>query len=219
MNTRPPSDVRFRFMADPAPGATRKRSQFRSSNAKVLGALRSEIFKLGATSIVVEAGYDEDQIRNDGWPYSSAKNQHPAVRISFKGRHGPMAFTCGTYATLDENLYAIALTLEALRAMERYGAVKGAQQYAGWKQLPPPPGTPGGGPTGPHSANDWAGPVHASNFLRQCAGRADELHKLEGGTLDIVYREAAKKHHPDGGGRSGLMPKINSARDYLEKHA
>lgn len=212
-------DIRFRPMADPEPRASRKRSQFRSSNAKVLNKLREELFKLGVSSLIVEAGYRDQDIRQDGWPYSSAKSSHPAVRLSFKGRQGPMAFECGTYTTLDENLYAIALTLEALRTIERYGAVKGAQQYKGWKQLPPPPGAGAQAPRPPSS--EWEGPVAASNFLRALAGFNQHDFPIGTDGLKRVYNEAARKHHPDVGGgndATGIMAKINSARDYLEKH-
>ena len=36
---------------------------------------------------------------------------------------------------MQDNVRAIALSLEALRAVDRYGVSKRGEQYAGWKQL------------------------------------------------------------------------------------
>jgi hypothetical protein len=38
----------------------------------------------------------------------------------------------------EANVRAIALALEALRKVDRYGVTKRGEQYAGWKALPSP---------------------------------------------------------------------------------
>lgn len=44
-------------------------------------------------------------------------------------------FAVDTYTTWQDNLRAIALGLEALRKVERYGITRGTEQYTGWKML------------------------------------------------------------------------------------
>jgi hypothetical protein len=59
-------------------------------------------------------------------------------------KHGPMLYRCDTYTApysfqgphWQHNVRAIAKTLEALRAVDRYGATETGQQYAGFKALP-----------------------------------------------------------------------------------
>src|SRR5688572_5904821 len=48
-----------------------------------------------------------------------------------------MAFPCDRYHEWEANLRAIALTLEQLRAVKRYGATsEKREQYTGWLRLP-----------------------------------------------------------------------------------
>jgi hypothetical protein len=44
-------------------------------------------------------------------------------------------FAVDKFATWQDNLRAIALGLEALRKVDRYGITKNSEQYTGWKQL------------------------------------------------------------------------------------
>lgn len=44
-------------------------------------------------------------------------------------------FAVDTFVHWQDNLRAIALGMEALRKVARYGIVKGNEQYSGWKQL------------------------------------------------------------------------------------
>ncbi len=69
-------DARFRPMP-PLAKKARTGSRFRSKYADILNRLEVELGHLRATSIVVEAGYELSQIRNDGWPKSAARPSHP----------------------------------------------------------------------------------------------------------------------------------------------
>jgi hypothetical protein len=59
--------------------------------------------------------------------------------VSFEKPQGKewvsLRYAMDAYETYDENLRAIALTLQALRAVERYGVAKGGEQYTGWLKL------------------------------------------------------------------------------------
>jgi hypothetical protein len=65
---------------------------------------------------------------------------HPGVEISFDSRaHGRQSFATDEYDDWQDNVRAIALSLEALRAVERWGVSKG-RQYAGFALLAAGPG-------------------------------------------------------------------------------
>jgi hypothetical protein len=139
------------------------------------------------------------------------------VRVSFQSHaQGPLSFECATYQTIDDNLHAIAKTMERLRDIARYGAVKGGQQYQGWKQLP------GEAPT--DGTKHLREVDEAARLLCKWAGEPEvHRHAVIGlsDALRRVYRAAAARVHPDTGGSSGsnqVMAQINAARDLIEKH-
>jgi hypothetical protein len=129
------------------PGGARKTRRastvFSSTYNRTLDRLEYELDKLGAIDIVIEAGYTRADLRNDGWPASKAKPSHPAVVLAFRSKKSgeEYSFPCDTFSTFEHNLHAIAFTLEALRAVERYGVTRGHEQYKGFAQLEAPPDT------------------------------------------------------------------------------
>jgi len=205
----------FRHMPEPA-GAKYKRAAFRTSAGRVYSLLAEEIRRLGGNQPVIEAGFRDDQIRNDGWPYSSARPSHPAVRVSFtSATQGALSFECSTYDTVDDNLHAIAKTMERLRDIARYGAVKGGQQYKGWKQLP------GQAPTQYTTTDPNVELRMAAACLCKLAG--EQQTSIPGvianrAVLQSVYRKASMNAHPDRGGSESIMTMANKARDLIEKH-
>ena len=131
----------------------RRNAAFRSSYLKTLDILEAELKAIRARSIVIEAFYTLEQIRNDGWPRANQNPSHPGVILGFKKPDGPvfyrdgkpyvnivpLSFPCDTYYHIEHNIHAIALSLQALRAVDRYGVTKRAEQYAGWKRIEAPP--------------------------------------------------------------------------------
>lgn len=185
------------------------RCSIRPTHTDSMKAIRYELARIGATDVIIEAGFAEHQIRNDGYPYSGAKPNHSTVRISFRrGGKTPMAMTCGGHSEWYFNVYLIAKTLEALRAVDRYGCTQGGEQYEGWSQLPPPP--PPADPT-PGRAQEWRGVASARRWMGDLCGMP------EGTPIEVLYRECAKKAHPDAGGSNELMAKVTRARDYIEE--
>ncbi|WP_210651317.1 hypothetical protein [Nocardioides sp. SYSU D00065] len=128
------------------PAAARKRSQFDSTWSATLDLLGREIDHLGGRDVVIEVDVREQDIRLDGTLRANARTpEHPAVVVAFESRdHGPMLHRCDRFERSyrrdsvgwQENVRAIALTLRALRAVDRYGATETGQQYAGFKALP-----------------------------------------------------------------------------------
>lgn len=115
----------------------RRRSPFRAGQSATLLLLEGELDHLSASGAVLELAVSEDDLRRDGQPRANAHIAHPGVILSFDSRHGPLSFPCDTYTDWHDNLRAIALALQALRQVDRYGVTSRAEQYSGWKQLGP----------------------------------------------------------------------------------
>ena len=204
-------EVSFRYMAKQVANTNNKAGvasarQSKPPWSKAFEKLRYELARITAADVVIEAGYKPHQVRADGWPYSNAVPEHHQIRVSFKTGKVSMSFFQGLFggsiSCVPYNVWLIAMTLEALRAVDRYGCTQGGEQYRGWAQLP--------GGSAPIAAAEWANVEGARAFLGQ-------MCVLPSGTeLSKLWREAAKVAHPDAGGSNELMAKVNRARDYIE---
>jgi hypothetical protein len=112
--------------------------------AGTLKLLEFELAKIGGSHVVLMLACDESEIRRDGMLYSRAEVKHPGVVLAFDSNHGPLSYATDTFEgrwPVDPpdwqiNTRAIALGLEALRKIDRYGIGAYGQQYAGYKALP-----------------------------------------------------------------------------------
>lgn len=187
-----------------------RKPQFRSTYTKTLDALEYELNKLEAHDILIEAGYNLQQIRNDGWPRGGTSPSHPGVILYFKSKDGPLRFPCGTYSTFEANLHAIALTLENLRAIDRYGVTLGHQQYLGFKELPPAQG------------EGWTVEDAAKWLLTRGGYPVTERSVKD--TLDIsdvyrsLYKKVAMDLHPDRGGALDQFHVLQTVAKLLDEH-
>lgn len=135
-----PSDITFRPISrwpdGPEPPAwARRTSPFRSTEGQTMRLLAYELSKLGATRAVVELAINEMDLRVDGRPKVAAQYRHPGVVVSFDSDHGPLRYATAEYADWRQNLRAVALGLEALRRVDRYGITKRGEQYTGFRAL------------------------------------------------------------------------------------
>src|SRR5215831_4271915 len=90
-----------------------------------------------AKEINTEGFFAPRDIRNDGWPKSSARPTQPGVILSFTTKQGRIVMPCDSFKDWEANLRAIALSLERLRAADRYGVTtEEKEQYIGWLRLP-----------------------------------------------------------------------------------
>lgn len=194
----------------------RRPAPFRAGYAKTLIDLERELRHLGVTQCVIQAACSEDDIRLDGRIRSSARLQHPGIIVAFTPKGGaPLQFPCDTYSDWTDNLRAVTLALAALRAVDRYGVTRHAEQYRGWKALPE-----GGG----IQAAEWANVEAAAIDLCRFAGHTPPysarplIHDPD--ALTRVYRQASQRWHPDKqDGDAVVMAKVNRARDFIEQHS
>lgn len=117
--------------------ADRREAPFRASFSKTVRLLEKELSMLGAKDVVLELAIVETDIRRDGWVKENARPWSPGAILSFTSKiTGPVRYPCDTFFGWQDNVRAIALALEALRSVDRYGVTKRGEQYAGWKALP-----------------------------------------------------------------------------------
>ena len=198
-------DLRFvsieKWPGKETPDDEQQAGPFRANYANTLDKLEYELKKIQAEHVVVEAYFSRSQIRNDGWPMSKANPSRSGVVLSFTAKGRELSFPCDTYQTFDDNLRAITLALEALRAVDRYGVTQHAEQYKGWAKLPPAPKT--------MRAND------ALTFLALFS----HVAIVDGESADKAYREAARKLHPDNQhtGNAHQFHLLQQAKEALQK--
>lgn len=141
--TRPLSDTTWL-----RPSGHRVDSRFTAAWSDTLELLERELGMLNARNVVIGMDVQERHLRNDGRLRADAKAASPAVELAFDtSRHGPLLYRCDLYVKpvnrwrqetddWQHNMRAIALTLEALRAVDRHGASSSGEQYRGYKALP-----------------------------------------------------------------------------------
>jgi hypothetical protein len=169
-------------------------SRFKSKWGSTLELLEREVAALDGRDLVLEVDVTESDLRLDGTIRASARPSSSAVVVAFESKHGPLLYRCDRFYTnwhdqgpeWQHNVRAIALTLEALRAVDRYGATETGQQYAGWKQLPA-----GSGSTASHMTADEAWSILGS------FGDDPIAQQRLAGTTQIQLRKARAFAHPD----------------------
>ena len=110
---------------------------------EIIQRLETELKELQASSVLIESGHDPDDLRLDGHIKEAAKPpRFPGMIVrlyahiapdAFSGNPAPLGalwFACKTYDTWQDNLWAIAMTLERLRAIVTYGTIPQSEIYA-----------------------------------------------------------------------------------------
>lgn len=132
------ADITFRPI-DVWPGEltrSRRRAPFRTNWGITLKLLERELSMLNARLVVFQIAVDERDLRIDGKPRAQARASHPGVILAFESKFGPLKYVVDEFDRWEDNVRAIALAMEALRKVDRYGVTKRGEQYTGWKALP-----------------------------------------------------------------------------------
>jgi hypothetical protein len=190
----------------------RSSGTFRATWQATLDLLLRETEHLGADVIIVQVDVETGELRRDGMLRAGARVRFPGVRVSFDSIHGPLTYATDTYEqrwsgdlpSWQANVRAIALGLEALRAVDRYGVTKSGEQYRGWSAIT-------WGSSGTMSAD-----AAARLLAEEGGGTAAEI-MADPDSRTRAYKRAARKHHPDQGGDQERFKKLTEARDVLHK--
>ena len=133
------------------------------------------------------------QTRLDGLPRSNqARPGDPGVCVYWKPAKSPMrCMAVDRYDEVQDNLAAVAATLEAMRSIERHGGAAILDRaFTGFAALPAPAG----------GKRDWWTVLELSSTASQAEIRE-------------AFNRLAREHHPDRGGSDERMAEIIRARD------
>lgn len=163
-------------------------SRFRTTLGVAIREVQNEVGRLGGSNLIISSNLP---LRRDGMPYANASqpaDRGVAVYFTYKKR--PMCFACDRWGKVEENMWAIAKTIDALRGIERWGSGQMVEQaFTGFMALPAP-------------EQPW-----------QTLGLETSAPTRQ--QVEDAHRRLAMKHHPDRGGDSETMGRINAARDAL----
>ena len=165
------------------------------SVAKAIDTLSNELRLFGARNLIVSSNL---KLKNDGLPYSNQKiPEDTGIAVYFSLRKEQQVIACDTFNLPGCNIYAIALTIQSLRSLERYGASEILNKaFSGFKALP-----------------EKAGP---SNLAWWTVLGLKENCKYE--EAKSAFRKLSKLYHPDTGDDTGRFYLVNEAFNNAKKH-
>ena len=149
--------------------------------------LRREVRMLGGRIVTLRVAISLDDC-NNGRPKKEIKPRHPGVVIEFSSDHGELSYCCDKFDQWQDNLRAVALTLERLRKAQAYGVITG-QQYVGNATALPAPAREEG--LTYHEAVDW--------LAKNTGFTPDEIKYTD--ARKKAFRKAKRAMHPDAGGK------------------
>jgi hypothetical protein len=179
------------------PSGERERGRFKATPARARDFLLDELDRLGAVGAVLSTNVP---LRRDGKPYSDGDPDDPGVAIYFQLKGRPHTMTCDRWDSVSANMQALALTIESMRGIARWGSMEARDQaFAGFAQLPPP-----------------APPAPESNWRRVFNVKPGENISLS--TLKTIYHGRVLRSHPDrSGGDHDEMVILNQAMQEAER--
>jgi hypothetical protein len=168
---------------------SRGRSKFKTGFGAARNLLFAELGRMGASRIILSTSIP---LRNDGLPRANTRPDggDTGVAVYFHRKGKPMVLACDKYDRSEDNIYAIAKTIDAMRGIERWGSSEMLERaFTGFKAL--------------NSEND--GESWWSILGCTATSSADEIN--------AAYKAKIRVAHPDAGGSHEAMTRINIARD------
>jgi hypothetical protein len=167
---------------------SRQSSAFKTSGlARVRDELLNELKLLRARLIVISTNIP---IRRDGLPYAGqAQPKDPGVAVYFTRNDKQLCFACDRWRKVEDNIWAVAKTIDALRGVARWGTgdmIEAA--FTGFAALP--------------AAKPW-------HEILGCEAMAtnDEIEE--------AYRREVMRRHPDKGGSVEAFGELMAAMEQV----
>jgi hypothetical protein len=165
---------------------------------------RDEVFKLveklGGTDPILSTNVP---LLRRGIPSATSPSvDDPGVALYWNDRNGaPCCMPCDAWATVRENIRAIAVALTALHSLERTKASQIVQRaFSGFTALP-------ADTSKQRPQRHWREVLEFQQFA------GDSFRKLTRDIVDSTYRSLSKERHPDAGGSTEQMAELNRARE------
>jgi len=156
---------------------------------RIIGELRA--MGIPSWNVIISSDL---RLRNDGLPHStqSTSNIDQGAAVYWRDGKEERCMAIDRYDRIADNLGAIAATIEAMRAIERHGGAEILNRaFTGFAALPAP----------------------ASQDKPHEILGVDENAKPN--EIEYAYKRLAAQHHPDKGGSTESMSRINAARDAM----
>src|SRR5947209_612848 len=117
--------VQFRPLERPLTYHGTRYSPFKAPWSNTVKLLAKELRLHGAKQTVMEIDLPESAIRIDGLPRADRNVRQPGIVLSFDATHVPnrphLRYEVTEFSYWQDNVRAVALALEALRTVDRYG--------------------------------------------------------------------------------------------------
>jgi hypothetical protein len=187
------------------PGRNRTRSPERArfdphlSIAAAIRDLLDELRRIQATDVRID--YDL-QLRRDGLPYSQQRQPEDQGVVAYFTLPGgrKVCMPCDQWDRIQHNIRAIARTLEAKRAIERWGTATQEAEYEGYLLLGDGRST-GVGPAAFEAPSPQRAPHEVLGVQPDAPAEV----------IRAVQRTLMLVHHPDRGGDRARAAEINAA--------
>ena len=169
-----------------------KRAQFKDRSVfTARRELESEIRKFGGRDLIISSNLE---LKLDGTPRSGQKQPaDKGVAVFFERKGEPMALACDVYSSVEDNLWALVRTLEALRQIERDGSPALINRaFKGFAALPDP------------NTRQWWEVLGVEKTA-------------DNSTIRAAFIRLAKIHHPDAGGDAVVFDQVQKAYDMAIK--
>lgn len=162
----------------------RIRSRFKQTFGAARDGMMAELSQLGAREVILSTNIP---VRGDGLPYASAREpSDPAIAVYFNYKKRPMCFACDQYDLARDNIWAITLTIRAIRGIERWGSSDMMERaFRGFTALPEP---------------SW-------KSVLELNGNATAA------SVEEAFRRLSHIHHPDKGGSPERFMALVKARE------
>ncbi len=163
----------------------RRQAAFKTKFGAAVASLLREVKLLEGQTLVISSNV---KVKNDGMPYATEPNpRDPGVAIYFRLSGKPIALACDKWKYVEDNIRALALSIKAMRATERYGVSSMLDRvFQGFVALPDA------------SARPWY----------------EVLHVAPDAPLDEIrtaFRNRSKQVHPDVGGSDAQQHEVIQA--------
>jgi hypothetical protein len=152
--------------------------------------------KFTKTNLIVSTNI---ALRRDGLPLANQRQpDDTGVAVYFTYKSNQVCFACDRWKKIEENMQAIAKTIEALRGIARWGTGDMMEAaFKGFMALPAP---------APSVKRTW---YQVMGF--------DLAYRPHGDDIRDRYRRLASIRHPDKGGSHEAMTELNEAYEEAKR--
>lgn len=150
--------------------------------------LKEELGRMNARNIIISTNIP---LKNDGNPYSTYQRPSDVgVAVYFTKDNKAMALCCDKWNTVEANLKALSMSVDAMRGLDRWGVSEIMNRaFMGFKALPEKA-----------ASFPWWDVLGVS----RTATRKD---------VEAAYKKKVKSHHPDNGGDPNKWEELREAYD------